>query len=401
MAGGIQYITTLTFPEPGPVGRDIGPPSLTPFYRSSFLASDATVTKTAIADEDDYFETLDHHLVLPESYADDPTQSLAQDTMLGGTLYKAGLRISLFDGGIFEQLGPEGQKTGNMFMLTVPCRITFDGIYPTSVQLGDLSSVFVFAVPQTDAEGNTTLPVFDPNAEYTWRKDGWVMGGEAFRPYSHSPAVLGEDNVPCFTTGTLIACDSGDRRIETLERDDLVCTRDNGMRRIRWIGSKTLDAGALDLNPALRPIRIRAGALGKGLPETDLTVSPQHRVLVQSDLTRKLSGEWQVLVAAKHLTDMDGIDVVRDATTVTYWHMLFDGHELVQSNGAWTESLYAGPEAMKSLDSGARREIMRLFPELAETGVPRDPPARPVVSGRTGRKLGRHHARKNIALIEG
>ena len=390
MAGGIQYITTLTFPEPGPVGRDIGAPSLTPFYRSSFLASDATVTKTAIADEDDYFETLDHHLVLPESYADDPTQSLAQDTMLGGTLYPAGLRISLFDGGIFEQLGPEGQKTGNMFMLTVPCRITFDGIYPTSVQLGDLSSVFVFAVPQTDAEGNTTLPVFDPNAEYTWRKDGWVMGGEAFRPYSHSPAVLGEDNVPCFTTGTLIACDSGDRRIETLERDDLVCTRDNGMRRIRWIGSKTLDAAALDLNPALRPIRIRAGALGKGLPETDLTVSPQHRVMVRSAVARELFGQDEVLVAAKHLLALDGVEIARDVSSVSYHHILFDRHEVIWSEGAQTESLFLGEQALASLTDEGRREILTLFPELRD-GLP-DTGARPFLSGRQGRGLAQRHA---------
>mgnify|MGYP002653695691 FL=1 len=164
-------------------------------------------------------------------------------------------------------------------------------------------------------------------------------------------------------------------------------------------GSRTLDAADLDLNPAFRPIRIRAGALGNGLPEADLIVSPQHRVLVQSDLTRKLSGEWQVLVAAKHLTDLDGIDVVRDATTVTYWHMLFDGHELVRSNGTWTESLYAGPEAMKSLDSGAQREILRLFPELAQSDTSRNVPARPFVTGREGRRIARHHARTNASLI--
>ena len=50
-----------------------------------------------------------------------------------------------------------------------------------------------------------------------------------------------------------------------------------------------------------RPIRIRAGTLGNGLPEADLIVSPQHRVLVRSGIARTLFGADEVLVAAKQL----------------------------------------------------------------------------------------------------
>ena len=60
-------------------------------------------------------------------------------------------------------------------------------------------------------------------------------------------------------------------------------------------------------------IRIGAGALGAGLPERDLMVSPQHRVMVRSDLARELSGQDEVLVAAKHLLAVEGIEIVGTA----------------------------------------------------------------------------------------
>ena len=394
MADTTYYITTLTFPHPLKLGSWSGDlAESTPFYRSSFSAKIASYSKTAIVDDDGEYEFTESGVDDPDyNYRHELTQRLGEDTTIGGVPYSAGQSISVYHGGLFEQLGPNGEKTGNFFRIHAPHTMKdFDADV-----MGDNSTVFLFAVERTDAEGNTYFPKFDTEANYKWVDNAPIYSVQPWIPYSSNAQLAAPT---CFTTGTLIACDSGYRAIETLERDDLVCTRDNGMRRIRWIGSRTLDAADLDLNPAFRPIRIRAGALGNGLPEADLIVSPQHRVLVQSDLTRKLSGEWQVLVAAKHLTDMDGIDVVRDATTVTYWHMLFDGHELVRSNGAWTESLYAGPEAMKSLDNGAQREILRLFPELAQSDTCRNVPARPFVTGREGRRIARHHARTNASLI--
>jgi hypothetical protein len=50
---------------------------------------------------------------------------------------------------------------------------------------------------------------------------------------------------------------------------------------------------------------------------------------------------------------------------VTYVHLMFDRHEIVISEGVPSESLYPGPCAMDSLTAPARREIMKIFPELS------------------------------------
>ena len=44
--------------------------------------------------------------------------------------------------------------------------------------------------------------------------------------------------------------------------------------------------------------------------------------------------------------------------------MLFDQHEIVHSDGAWTESLFTGPEALKAVGPEAVREMLELFPDL-------------------------------------
>ena len=40
--------------------------------------------------------------------------------------------------------------------------------------------------------------------------------------------------------------------------------------------------------PRLRPIRIRAGALGVERPDQELLVSPEHRMLVKGDVAQSL-----------------------------------------------------------------------------------------------------------------
>ena len=203
---------------------------------------------------------------------------------------------------------------------------------------------------------------------------------------------------PCFTRGTLIATPKGHVAIETLAEGDLVMTRDRGAQPIRWIGSAELDAQALHANPKMQPIRIRAGALGQGLPTQDLLVSPQHRVLLRSRIAAKMFGADEVLVAAKQLLQIDGIDIAVDETQVEYFHMLFDRHEIVISNGAETESLYPGPEALKSVGPEALEEIYAIFPELAVLEYAHEG-ARLLLSGRQSRKLVVRHAQHARPLV--
>lgn len=202
----------------------------------------------------------------------------------------------------------------------------------------------------------------------------------------------------CFAAGTMLATPHGEVAIEDLREGDLVLTRDHGAQPIRWIGKTVIGAARLAVSPQLRPIRIKAGALGDNSPASDLVVSPQHRVLVRSKIAQRMFGTSEILVAARQLLQLDGIDIAGDLAGVEYFHMLFDRHEVVVSNGAETESLFTGPQALKALGRAARDEIFAIFPELRDAGAVIEA-ARPMVSGRKGRKLALRHAQAGRALV--
>ena len=173
-----------------------------------------------------------------------------------------------------------------------------------------------------------------------------------------------ENVIPCFTPGTLIATPKGERLVEELKVGDRIITRDNGIQEIAWVGHKQLDGTKLARAPHLKPILIKAGALGHGLPERDMLVSPNHRILVASELTQLYFEESEVLAAAKHMTGAPGI-MALDVMATTYVHFMFERHEVVLSNGAWTESFQPGDYSLKGIGNGQRNEIFELFPELA------------------------------------
>ena len=170
--------------------------------------------------------------------------------------------------------------------------------------------------------------------------------------------------IPCFTPGTLIATPKGERKVEDLEVGDRVITRDNGIQEIRWVGARKMDGQELARSSHLQPVLIRKGALGNNLPERDMMVSPNHRVLVANDKTALYFEEREVLVAAKHLTGLEGVDIVEVSGT-TYIHVMFDQHEVILSDGTWTESFQPGDLSLAGIGNAQRTEILELFPELA------------------------------------
>ncbi|WP_108502440.1 Hint domain-containing protein [Paracoccus indicus] len=205
--------------------------------------------------------------------------------------------------------------------------------------------------------------------------------------------------VVCFARGSLIDTPSGQVAIEDLQAGDPVRTMDRGFQALRWIGSRKLDAIDLQQHPKLRPVRIRAGALGQGLPVADLVVSPQHRILVRSSIAERMFGTQEVLIPANKLLILDGIDVDEDATSVEYFHMLFDQHEIVFANGSAAESLFTGTEAMRSLSDEAKREVFTLFPELENPEFVAAPARLIPQKGRVMKKLAERHQQNRAPLF--
>ena len=170
---------------------------------------------------------------------------------------------------------------------------------------------------------------------------------------------------PCFTPGTAISTPHGAVGVENQKVGDAVITRDNGVQRIRWVGSRRFGGRELAANPHLYPILIQAGALGHDLPQRDMRLSPNHRVLVSSDQTALYFKEREVFVAAKHLVNNRGVYEV-ESLSATYIHFLFDRHEVVMSNGSWSESFQPADQSLRGIGNAQRQEIIELFPDLRD-----------------------------------
>ncbi len=204
----------------------------------------------------------------------------------------------------------------------------------------------------------------------------------------------------CFGRGTEIMTDSGVKLVEDLNVGDLVETFDNGLQEIRWIGSSKVNSAGLRMKPKLFPIRIGKGSLGSSLPEKELIVSPQHRVLISSKIAKRIFDTAEVLVAANKLVGIDGIKIMNEVTEVEYFHILFDQHELVFANGIVVESLLPGKQALKAVGQEAREEIIELFPEFKD-GIVDPKPARFIANdGKLIKRLVARHIQNEQNLLK-
>ncbi len=282
-----------------------------------------------------------------------------QDELIGGSgadFLSGGTGDDTLDGGDGEdvlQLGPDNDRA---FGGQGSDRFTFDGLgnhtivggedpEDTDIDVLDLTGVRANVI-QTGPESGT-VELLDEN-------------GNVARRVTYSEI---EQIIICFTPGTRIATQTGEVAVESLKPGDRVFTRDNGIQPVRWVGRRDLSAGDMKANPDFHPVLIRKGALGKGLPERDMVVSPQHRMLVTSDLAEVMFQEREVLLAAKHLTGLDGVDQVA-ANAVSYLHLMFDQHEVVLADGAWSESFQPGDRSLKGIGQEQRDEVLSLFPDL-------------------------------------
>ncbi len=298
--------------------------------------------------------------------------------------------------------------------------INYEAIVRFSGSDGQTYTAIIFDYDEDGSNGvdNNNSDGLNDNSLF---EEGFFIGfiGNQFDPTDNPPIIVGGPVPPpgttlsrtaellntnqtlfiCFSNGTEIQVQQ-DRSvaIEELRQGDLVMTADNCQKPIRWIGSKKLTQKQLRKSPNLRPIRIKAGALGDGTPSADLIVSPQHRILVNSVIAQRMFGQNEVLVSAKSLCLLEGIDVAEDVTEVTYYHFLLDDHEVVYANGAKAESLFTGPEALKAVSNEAREEILTIFPELAEIDY-KALAARPLVSGRQGQRLAHRHMKNSKHLV--
>ena len=166
----------------------------------------------------------------------------------------------------------------------------------------------------------------------------------------------------CFLEGTMIAAPAGEIAVEELNIGDLVLTADGSVVAVKWIGRQhRYNIGSISAKYA--PVRISAGALGNGLPKSDLCVTADHGLIVDG-----------LLINASALVNGTSIRYVPMSEmpeSYTYYHIETHSHDVVLANGAPAET-FIDYESRRDFSNYA--EYVALYgdePVIAELPMPR------------------------------
>jgi hypothetical protein len=145
--------------------------------------------------------------------------------------------------------------------------------------------------------------------------------------------------VYCFLEGTGIATPTGEVPVESLKVGDKVTTAEGHSVCVKWVGVQTVANSLMtELNAA--PVVITAGALGNGLPHTDLYVTADHGLIVD--------GFNIAASALVNHTTIRHVPMAEMPPTFTYYHVETEAHNIILANGAKTETF---------VDYAARRKF--------------------------------------------
>ena len=166
----------------------------------------------------------------------------------------------------------------------------------------------------------------------------------------------------CFAAGTMIATGTGERAVEELCIGDPVLTAEGKIVAVRWVGRQTLFPQFTGERTA--PVRICAGALGEGLPHSDLTVTADHGMILDG-----------LVINASALVNGSTIDFIPLAELpdrVTYFHVETENHDVILANGAPAETFinYASRAAFDNhADYLDLYGAERIIPEMAHLRI--------------------------------
>lgn len=166
----------------------------------------------------------------------------------------------------------------------------------------------------------------------------------------------------CFGAGTAIATPTGEKRVEDLGIGDLVTTEEGHSVAVKWIGRQTVHKFLSGMR--MQPVRLRAGALGGGLPHSDLTVTAEHGMIIDG-----------LVINASALVNGSTIDFVplnELPDNVTYFHVETEHHDVIVANGAAAET-FVDSAGRKAFDNYAEFVELygadRIIPEMPRTRI--------------------------------
>ena len=172
----------------------------------------------------------------------------------------------------------------------------------------------------------------------------------------------GGTTTECFAEGTLIATPAGEVAVETLKIGAMVTTAEGCDVPVKWLGQQTRHK--LFSGTHMQPVRIHAGALGDGLPHSDLTVTADHGMI--------LDGHVINASALVNGTTIDWVPMAELPDTFTVYHVETQAHDVILANGAAAETFidYADRRAFDNFDEYLDLYgCERLIPEMAQPRI--------------------------------
>ncbi len=251
----------------------------------------------------------------------------------GGTLTIAGT-VTLDAGSAPAGLVQFGQQTGAQAALDLRGVGWRSGATPgydaatgvltaggATLDIGTGQSASDFAATE-DAAGGTLVTTRTPvTTSGTGNLPGSAAGNGSGNLVNSGGGAGNATPPACFAAGSAILTPAGPVQVEQLAVGDLVVTRAYPNRpaaAVRWIGRCRVDPAAHPLPDAVRPVRIRRGAVAPGVPARDLRLSPDHAVA--------LGG---VLIPVKYLVNGTTVSRDRGLAPVVYYHIELDRHDIV------------------------------------------------------------------------
>ena len=213
------------------------------------------------------------------------------------------------------------------------------------------------------AGNTTTLVGFSASGNPVFFVNGvYYMPSNVIIPFGDIGFTTEGTYAYCFAPGTGIATPSGEVAVERLAEGDPILTADGRTIPVRWIGRQTVST--LFAGDRARPVLIEAGALGHGLPHSDLTVTADHGMILDGLVINAgalVNGTTITLVPLADLPER-----------VTYYHVETADHDVILAHGAAAETFvdYAGRAAFDNFaDYLARHGAEHTLPEMTRPRI--------------------------------
>ena len=150
------------------------------------------------------------------------------------------------------------------------------------------------------------------------------------------------------------------KRVEKLNIGDMIMTASGALRPIKWIGRRSYGGRFIMGRTDILPICFKAGSLGDNVPKRDLWISPHHAMYFADE------AHGGVLIEAKDLVNGVSIVQAESVTTVEYFHIELDSHDIILAEGAPSETFI--DEDSRGMFQNAH-EYRTLYPQEAATGL--------------------------------